>query len=145
MKDDGLFLVHGMTQPWAKRKKQIEGECDETDALVKKHFGIGHWHSLCEVIEDLEREGFEVLDVENITRHYQYTVERWLENLQNKEEVIVDKIIPEEKYREFFAFMASYVVGFEFSGPICQQILCQKVSPGELRKPRPFLRKQWSK
>lgn len=139
MKDDGLFLVHGMTLPWHRRKEEIEGNFRETGELVKKHFGIGHWHSLYEVIESLEREGFEVLDVENITRHYQYTVERWLENLQAMEKEIVGKIIPEDKYREFTAFMASYVVGFEFGCPLCQQILCQKAIPGELRPSRPFL------
>jgi cyclopropane-fatty-acyl-phospholipid synthase len=144
MKDDGLFLVHGMTLPWKRRKEEIEGVYNEAGELVKKHFGIGFWHSLFEIIESLEKEGFEVLDVENITKHYQYTVERWLENLEKKEKEIVGKIISEDKYREFIAFMASYIVGFEFGSPMCQQILCQKTIPGELRPARPFLRKSWS-
>lgn len=141
LKDDGLFLVHGMTKPWQSRKDEIDGKESEAGKLVKKYFGVGYWHSLFEVIESLEKKGFEILDIENITRHYQYTAERWLENLQQKEKEISGKLIPEDKYREFIAFTAAFVVGFELSTTLCQQILCQKISTGELRQKRPFLRK----
>lgn len=143
LKDDGLFLVHGMTQPWERRKKDIANPDMDHKELVEQHWGIGILHSLFELIEALERTGFEVLDLENITRHYQYTVERWYENLVAAEEEICGKIVPEATYREFVAAMASYIVGFEFSGPICQQILCQKVYAGGIRPIRPFLRTAW--
>lgn len=132
--DDGLFLVHGMTRPWKNRAAELAGERGEVDDLLEKHFGVGHWKSLWEVIQALEYSGFEVLDHENITHHYQLTVRRWLENLEKNEEVISDKIIPDEKYREFIAFMASYIVSFEMSGTLCNQILAQKQEPGTLRR-----------
>lgn len=141
LKDDSLFLVHGMTLPWESRKRDKAGFESETGMLVKKHFGIGHWHSLHEVIEDLEKSGFEIIDVENITRHYHLTTARWLENLQNKEEEIAGKLISEKKYREFLAFLAGYSVCFEFDGPQCQQILCQKFIAGEPRGISPLVRR----
>jgi cyclopropane-fatty-acyl-phospholipid synthase len=139
--DDGLMLVHGMTQPWRYREKLLRGEKDEVEELLEQHFGIGHWHSLWEVTEDLEKSGFEILDVENISQHYKLTVERWLENLIASEDRIVGGgILPEEKYREFVAFFAAYIVSFEMSETICNQILVRKTLEDRLRPPYPLTR-----
>lgn len=140
LKDDGLMLVHGMTKPWPDREEELQGKTSEVGELVKEHFGIGYWKSLWEVMRDLEMSGFEILDHENITRHYQLTVERWLERLQENEELIAERIISEEKYREFLVFMAGYTVGFETSHTLCNQILCRKISCGEMRPALPLTR-----
>lgn len=138
--DDGLMLVHGMTKPWPDRQYELNGRRSEIGEMVKEHFGVGYWKSLWEVMEALEKNGFEVIDHENITRHYQLTVERWLERLQQNEALIADIIVPEEKYREFLVFMAGYIVGFETSHTLCNQILCRKNNCGELRPALPLTR-----
>lgn len=140
LKDEGLMLVHGMTKPWASREEEIQGITSEVGELVKEHFGIGYWKSLWEVMEALEKSSFEILDHENITRHYQLTVERWLERLQENEDSMVDKVIPEEKYREFLIFMAGYIVGFETGNTLCNQILCRKIQCGDIRPALPLTR-----
>ncbi|MCL5291496.1 MAG: cyclopropane-fatty-acyl-phospholipid synthase family protein [Actinobacteria bacterium] len=140
LRDDGLFLVHGMTQPWRSREETLAGIRTESDDLLEEHFGVGHWHSLWEVIEALEKNDFEVLDHENITNHYKLTVERWLERLIDGEEKIVGEITPEEKYREFIAFFASYIFSFEMNNTLCNQILCRKIKRGELRPNLPLTR-----
>lgn len=140
LKDDGLFLVHGMTQPWFARKVTLDGIKTEVSELLDEHFGIGHLKSLWEVMASLEKAGFEILDHENISQHYKLTVEAWLDNLQENEQLIVDRIIAEEKYREFVAFMAAYVLGFEMSGTLCNQILCKKIFKDEIRMPTPLTR-----
>ncbi|MBE0447649.1 MAG: class I SAM-dependent methyltransferase [Actinobacteria bacterium] len=140
LKDDGLMLVHGMTKPWHDREEELQGITSEVGELVKEHFGIGYWKSLWEVMEALEKSDFEVLDHENITRHYQLTVERWLERLQENEESLIGKVIDEEKYREFLVFMAGYIVGFETSHTLCNQILCRKINYGEIRPALPLTR-----
>lgn len=140
LKDDGLILVHGMTKPWRDREEELQGVASEVGELVKEHFGVGYWKSLWEVIEALEKSDFEILDHENITRHYQLTVERWLERLQENEESLAGRVIDEEKYREFLVFMAGYIVGFETSHTLCNQILCRKIECGELRPALPLTR-----
>ncbi len=140
LKESGLFLVHGMTRPWATRSLELDGLRTEVDDLVEMHFGVGHWKSLWEVVQALELSSFEVLDHENITHHYQLTVRRWLDNLQENEDIISDKIVPDEKYREFIAFMAAYIVSFEMSNTICNQLLCQKHMKDTLRQQGPLTR-----
>ena len=143
LKEDGLMLVHGMTQPWERRYKILNNEYPEHRELIEMHWGIGCLQSISEVIGAMDSERFEVLDLENITHHYQLTVERWLENLEAKEDEVSSKITSEEKYREFVAAMASHIVGFEFSSSICQQILCQKLNAGDIRPTRPLQRTVW--
>lgn len=140
IKDDGLILVHGMTKPWSERERELQGVTSEIGDLVKEHFGVGYWKSLWEVMESLEKGGFEILDHENITRHYQLTVERWLERLQENEETLAGKVVPEEKYREFLVFMAGYIIGFETGHTLCNQILCRKINSGDIRPALPLTR-----
>lgn len=141
MTDDGLFLCHGMTKPWPARVRGMQEPDDEVTRIVTQHFGVGHWKSFWEVAKSLEQAGFEVLDEENITQHYALTCTRWLENLIAKESEIADVIIPDDKYREFVALMAGYVTGFELSGTICNQILCQRQKLGLPRPGRPLTRR----
>lgn len=140
LKDDGLMLVHGMTKPWGHREQELQGTSSEVGDLVKEHFGAGYWKSLWEVIEALEKNDFEVLDHENITKHYQLTCERWYERLQENEDKIVGKILSEEKYREFLVFVAGYSIGFELSRTHCNQILSRKLNADEIRPNLPLTR-----
>lgn len=140
LKDDGLMLVHGMTRPWKDREKELQGITTEAGALVKEHFGVGYWKSLWEVMEALEKNDFEILDHENITRHYQLTTERWFESLQDNEKEFAGKVVSEEKYREFMVFMAGYSIGFETSHTLCSQILCRKIQSGDIRPALPLTR-----
>jgi cyclopropane-fatty-acyl-phospholipid synthase len=142
IKDDGLLLVHGMTKPWAEREQELAGVTSEVSELVKEHFGAGYWKSTWEVMRDLEYAGFEILDHENITRHYQLTCERWLENLQNNEETLAGVVLPEDKYREFIIMMAGYIVGFETGYTLCNQILCRLNNAGDLRPALPLTRER---
>jgi cyclopropane-fatty-acyl-phospholipid synthase len=133
LKDDGLMLVHGMTKPWENREEELQGTSAEIDELVKEHFGVGYWKSLWEVMEALEKNKFEILDHENITKHYQLTTERWFERLQANEKELAGRVVPEEIYREFLVFIAGYSIGFETSHTLCNQILCRKINRGEIR------------
>lgn len=142
LSDDGLMLVHGMTKPWSERKRERNGETTEVGQMVKEHFGIGYWKSLWEIMEALETSGFEILDHENITRHYQLTVECWLERLQRNEGALVGSVISEEKYREFLVFLAGYIVGFATGNTLCNQVLVRKIAPGEVRATLPLTRER---
>lgn len=140
LKDDGLMLVHGMTKPWKDREEYLQGITSEVGEMVNEYFGVGYWKSLWELIEALEKNDFEVLDHENITRHYQLTAERWFERLQESEKELAGKVVPEEKYREILVFVAGYSIGFESSRTLCNQILCRKIRSGDIHPNLPLTR-----
>ncbi|HEY0885316.1 MAG TPA: cyclopropane-fatty-acyl-phospholipid synthase family protein, partial [Ramlibacter sp.] len=50
----------------------------ETEPFIRKHVFPGGWiPSLADVIVEMERQGLEVLDVENLRRHYALTLDAW--------------------------------------------------------------------
>jgi cyclopropane-fatty-acyl-phospholipid synthase len=52
----------------------------ETEFYIRKHIFPGGWiPSLAEAIECMERSGLEVIDVENLRRHYALTLDAWAE------------------------------------------------------------------
>jgi len=52
----------------------------ETEYWIRKHIFPGGWiPSLSRAIECMERSGLEVLDVENLRRHYALTLDAWAE------------------------------------------------------------------
>lgn len=142
LKDSGLMLVHGMTKPWKDRSEELQGIFSEVGELVKDHFGVGYWKSLWEVMEALEKNDFEILDHENITRHYQMTTECWYNQLQDNEKEFIGKVISEQKYREFLVFVAGYSIGFETGHTLCNQILCRKIHVGCARFEFPLTREK---
>jgi cyclopropane-fatty-acyl-phospholipid synthase len=52
----------------------------ETDFFIRKYVFPGGWiPSLADVIVEMEKVGLEVLDVENLRRHYALTLDHWAE------------------------------------------------------------------
>lgn len=50
----------------------------DTDLFIRKHVFPGGWiPSLADVIVEMERFGLEVIDVENLRRHYALTLDAW--------------------------------------------------------------------
>lgn len=50
----------------------------ETEPFIRKHVFPGGWiPALSEVMQEMERCGLEVLDVENLRRHYALTLDEW--------------------------------------------------------------------
>jgi len=52
----------------------------DTEYFIREHIFPGGWiPSLAETIEEMERCGLEVLDIENLRRHYALTLDAWAE------------------------------------------------------------------
>jgi cyclopropane-fatty-acyl-phospholipid synthase len=52
----------------------------DTEFFIRRHIFPGGWiPSLARAIEEMERSGLEVLDVENLRRHYALTLDQWAE------------------------------------------------------------------
>lgn len=61
----------------------------ETEYFIREHIFPGGWiPSLSETLESMERHGLEVLDVENLRRHYALTLDAWAERFDRHWEEI---------------------------------------------------------
>jgi cyclopropane-fatty-acyl-phospholipid synthase len=61
----------------------------ETDYFIRKYVFPGGWiPSLADVIVEMEKAGLEVLDIENLRRHYAITLDHWAERFDRNWERI---------------------------------------------------------
>jgi cyclopropane-fatty-acyl-phospholipid synthase len=74
----------------------------DTEFYIRKHIFPGGWiPSLAEAIEAMEASGLEVLDVENLRRHYALTLDAWAERFDASWEAIhaLDPVRFDETFR----------------------------------------------
>src|SRR5208283_6174856 len=56
----------------------------DTEIFIRKHVFPGGWiPSLADVLVEMERCGLEVLDVENLRRHYAPTLDAWAQRFED--------------------------------------------------------------
>jgi cyclopropane-fatty-acyl-phospholipid synthase len=73
----------------------------ETDYFIRKYIFPGGWiPSLADVVIEMERAGLEVLDVENLRRHYALTLDVWAERFDRSWESI--RRLDPQKFDERF-------------------------------------------
>ena len=83
----------------------------DTELFIRKHVFPGGWiPSLADVIVEMERCGLEVLDVENLRRHYAPTLDAWAERFDRRWDDIraLDPARLDERFRRVWR---SYLVG----------------------------------
>ena len=83
----------------------------DTELFIRKHVFPGGWiPSLAEVIVEMERCGLELLDVENLRRHYAPTLDAWAERFERRWDEIhaLDPLRFDERFRRVWR---SYLVG----------------------------------
>ena len=83
----------------------------ETELFIRKHVFPGGWiPSLAEVIVEMERCGLEVVDIENLRRHYAPTLDEWARRFERNWSSIhaLDPRRFDERFRRIWR---SYLVG----------------------------------
>jgi cyclopropane-fatty-acyl-phospholipid synthase len=83
----------------------------DTELFIRKHVFPGGWiPSLAEVIVEMERCGLEVVDIENLRRHYAPTLDAWAERFERHWDEIhaLDPARFDERFRRIWR---SYLVG----------------------------------
>ncbi len=83
----------------------------ETELFIRKHVFPGGWiPSLAEVIVEMERCSLEVLDIENLRRHYALTLDEWARRFERNWNAIqaLDPSRFDERFRRIWR---SYLVG----------------------------------
>lgn len=83
----------------------------ETELFIRKHVFPGGWiPSLADVIVEMERCGLEVLDIENLRRHYAPTLDAWAERFE-KNWSAISALDPQRFDERFHRVWRTYLVG----------------------------------
>ena len=83
----------------------------DTELFIRKHVFPGGWiPSLADVIVEMERCGLEVLDVENLRRHYAPTLDAWAQRFEQNWDKI-NALDPRRFDERFRRIWRSYLVG----------------------------------
>jgi cyclopropane-fatty-acyl-phospholipid synthase len=83
----------------------------ETELFIRKHVFPGGWiPSLSEVIVEMERCGLEVVDIENLRRHYAPTLDAWAQRFERNWPAI-HALNPQRFDERFRRIWRGYLVG----------------------------------
>jgi len=124
--EGGWFLNHSMV---TGNPKRVRTGRERTFATAYV-FPDGGLVPLWRMVRDVERGGFEVLDVEQLRPQYALTLRRWIANLEASHDQAV-AAASEVDYRIWRAYMAGSAVGFEVGTFAVAQVL------GRTRAPQP--------
>lgn len=116
---DGLFLNHGITRPTG-----VQSDAQSMFIARKVFPGFQLLH-LDEVIRTAERVGFEVLDIENLRRHYALTCRAWVERLGAHRDACL-QAVDEETWRTWKLYLAGCTIAFEDGDMGLHQVLFSK-------------------
>ncbi len=83
LKPGGLFLNHGITSKTGWQRTPL------TRFMNRYIFPDGELARVSDVADAMERAGFELLDIENLRRHYAMTLRHWIAALEAQREAAV--------------------------------------------------------
>lgn len=112
LKRDGLFLHHAITRPAKRTEKRFRTKRPEFATLTRYIFPGGELDHIGNTVASLERNGFEVHDVEGWREHYWRTCRRWHDRLlANYDKSVAE--VGEVKTRLWLAYLAACSIAFE--------------------------------
>lgn len=120
--DDGIAMNHGITSTDVADTSSSLGGREFIDRYV---FPDGELPHISVALDAAQRGGLEAIDVENLRRHYQHTLELWTANFEAHTEQI-RAMIDEEKFRIWRLYLAGCAYAFEHDDAAIYQILCRK-------------------
>ena len=101
LKPGGLGLIHFIGHVGDR----------ETDFFIRKYIFPGGWiPSLSKALDAMEAEGLEILDVENLRRHYALTLDAWAEKFDANWEAI-QAMDPSRFNERFLRIWRTYLLG----------------------------------
>ena len=101
LKPGGLGMLHFIGHVGAR----------DTELFIRKHVFPGGWiPGLSEVIVEMERCGLEVVDIENLRRHYALTLDTWVERFERRWDAI-HALDPARFDERFHRIWRTYLMG----------------------------------
>jgi cyclopropane-fatty-acyl-phospholipid synthase len=116
---EGLFLNHGITRP-----APVQSDAQSL-FIARSVFPGGQIVTLHDVIHAAESAGFEVLDVENLRRHYALTCRAWVERLMAQREACL-QVVDEVTWRTWQLYLAGSSIAFDEGSLGLHQVLLAK-------------------
>jgi len=132
LKTGGLMLNHGITTTDPRGGSRGPAGGGFLDKFV---FPGGELPHISRVLQELARQGFDVLDVESLRPHYAATLVRWVRRLEAQEAPAV-QLAGEGRYRIWRTYMAGCAVAFARNWLSVYQVSAGKcAADGMLRRP----------
>jgi cyclopropane-fatty-acyl-phospholipid synthase len=125
LKPDGLFLHHAITRPSKRPDRAFRKKPPDMKILTKYIFPGGELDHIGNTVTMLERQGFEVHDVEAWREHYQRTCKLWHDRLLAKYDAATAEV-GEVKTRMWLTYLAACLITFERNHAGLYQTLASK-------------------
>ena len=119
LRDGGLYLNHGIVHEFHWKPTS------QTEFLYRHVFPNGDLAGLSETLTEIERAGFEILDVEGLRLHYARTCRHWVERLRERHEE-ARALAGERTYRTWLLYLTCSAVAFAESSIGLYQVLTRK-------------------
>jgi len=120
--DDGLAINHGITSTDADSGETPFGG----GRFIARHvFPDGELPHISLALYAAQRGGLEVIDIENLRRHYARTLECWARNFE-AHTAEIRRCVDERTYRIWRIYLAGCAHAFARGDIAVYQILCQK-------------------
>lgn len=129
LKPGGLYLHHAITRPGGSGATRGKKKRPEFAALTRYIFPGGELDHLGRTIDNLEKYGFEVHDVEGWREHYQRTCRFWHDRLLARYDEAC-KEVGEVMTRVWLAYLAACSITFERNNARLYQTLSSKRRKG---------------
>jgi len=120
--DDGFAMNHGITSTDAGNGATAYGGGEFIGKYVFPHGELPH---IGFVLKTMQEAGLEVLDVENLRRHYAKTCAMWAENFEAQAEKI-RQLVDEKRFRIWRVYLAGCSYAFAQDWISLNQVVCSK-------------------
>ena len=108
----GIYLHHAITRPAKRDARAFRHKRPEYAAVVNYVFPGSELDHIGNTVQDLERGGFEVHDVESLREHYGRTCRLWTERLYAAREA-AEAEVGAAKTRIWLLYLAGVALAFE--------------------------------
>lgn len=151
----GTFLNHGIACSQLSRSlnssvfdrsivpffRDVLSLSPPNNSFINKHvFPDGELVTISQALEAAESAGFEVRDVENLREHYELTLRRWIEALQEHANELLTQV-SETTYRTWLLYMAGSAAAFQRGDIGVYQVLLSRPNHGDSELP--LRREDW--
>ena len=117
--DGGLYLNHGIVHDFHWKRTS------QTEFLYRHVFPNGDLAGLSQTLTEMERAGWEIVDVEGLRLHYARTCRHWVERLCARADE-ARALVGERTYRTWRLYLTCSAVAFESGSLGLYQVLMRK-------------------